>query len=64
VIQQYIPKNDVQWEGSSDITDQVKVKYAGHKSRRDVGKVAIAIAKYTYFGSTVPAESTMRLGYS
>jgi len=56
VIQQYIPKNDVQWEGSSDITDQVTVKYAGHKSRRDVGKVAIAIAKYTYFGSTVPAE--------
>ena len=39
--------------------DQVMGKYARYKNRRDVGRLAIALAKCTYFGAATMAESTI-----
>lgn len=34
-------------------------RYSRYKNRRDVGRLAIALAKYTYFGPAALAESTI-----
>ena len=39
--------------------DQVMAKYARYKNRRDVGRLAIALAKCTYFGAATMADSTV-----
>ena len=39
--------------------DQVMAKYARYKNRRDVGRLAIALAKHTYFGTAIMASSTI-----
>ena len=39
--------------------DEVITLYKDYKNTKDIGKLAIALAKYTYFGSSVMAESTV-----
>ena len=39
--------------------DEVITLYKDYKNTKDIGKLAIALAKYTYFGSSVMAQSTV-----
>ena len=40
-------------------SDEVITLYKDYKNMKDIGKLAIALAKYTYFGSSVMAHSTV-----
>ena len=40
-------------------SDEVITLYKDYKNTKDIGKLAITLAKYTYFGSSVMAESTV-----
>ena len=39
--------------------DEVITLYKDYKNTKDIGKLAITLAKYTYFGSSVMAQSTV-----
>ena len=40
-------------------TDVVISRYATYKNQRDIGKLAVALAKFTYFGEDVLRKSTL-----
>ena len=40
-------------------SDEVITLFKEYKNTKDIGKLAIALAKYTYFGSSVMAHSTV-----
>ena len=40
-------------------SDEVITLYKDYKNTKDIGKLAIALAKYTYFRSNVMAQSTV-----
>ena len=42
-----------------NLSDQVISLYKFYKNAKDIGKLAVALVKYTYFGLTIIAQSTV-----
>ena len=55
LVNKFTPISPTKYKSS----DEVITLYKDYKNTKDIGKLAIALAKYTYFGSSVMAESTV-----
>ena len=55
LVNKFTPISPTKYKSS----DEVITLYKDYKNTKDIGKLAIALAKYTYFGSSVMAQSTV-----
>ena len=55
LVNKFTPISPTKYKSS----DEVISLYKDYKNTKDIGKLAIALAKYTYFGSSVMAQSTV-----
>ena len=55
LVNKFTPISPTKYKSS----DEVITLYKDYKNTKDIGKLAIALGKYTYFGSSVMAQSTV-----
>ena len=55
LVNKFTPISPTKYKSS----DKVITLYEDYKNTKDIGKVAIALAKYAYFGSSIMAQSTV-----
>ena len=55
LVNKFTPISPTKYKSS----DELIALYKDYKNTKDIGKLAIALAKYTYFGSSVMAQSTV-----
>ena len=55
LVNKFTPISPTKYKSS----DEVITLYKDYKNTKDIGKLAIALAKYTYLGSSVMAQSTV-----
>ena len=55
LVNKFTPISPTKYKSS----DEVITLYKDYKNTKDIGKLAVALAKYTYFGSSVMAQSTV-----
>ena len=56
LVNKFTPISPTKYKSS----DEVITLYKDYKNTKDIGKLAIALAKYTYFESSVMAQSTFK----
>ena len=55
LVNKFTPISPTKYKSS----DEVITLYKDYKNTKDIGELAIALTKYTYFGSSIMAQSTV-----